>query len=108
LGAQAPFLQRDEIKRKISDRLIQRNTDDWLAALEPADIWCAKVLDWPHLLASDGFRELDMLQTVHRGSDVSIRTTRSPLRVDGERSLVTSGAPTIGQHSEDIRAEFGL
>jgi CoA:oxalate CoA-transferase len=108
LGAQAPFLQRDEIKRKISERLIQRNTDDWLAALEPADIWCAKVLDWPHLLASEGFRELDMLQTVHRGSDVSIRTTRSPLRVDGERSLVTSGAPTIGQHSEEIRAEFGL
>jgi crotonobetainyl-CoA:carnitine CoA-transferase CaiB-like acyl-CoA transferase len=45
---------------------------------------------------------------VHRGPDVSIRTTRSPIRVDGARSLVTAGAPTIGQNNAEIRAEFGL
>ena len=55
----------------------------WLAILEPADIWCAKVLDWPELLASEGFKALDMLQTVTREDDVSIVTTRSPLRIDG-------------------------
>ena len=54
--------------------------------LEPADIWCAKVLDWPELMESEGFKALDMLQTVTREDDVSILTTRSPLRVDGERA----------------------
>ena len=76
--------------------------------LDPADIWCAKVLDWNDLLASEGFAALDMLQTVEREDDVSILTTRSPLRIDGHRSRVTRAAPLIGEQSAAIRAEFGL
>ena len=108
LGAKAPFVQRDEIKRLVAERLAQRPTDDWLAILDPADVWCAKVLQWPELLNSDGFTGLDMLQTVTRGSDVSIRTTRSPIRVDGERATVAAAAPAIGQHSAALRSEFGF
>ena len=32
----------------------RRPVDEWLAVLEPADIWCAKVLTWPELMDSDG------------------------------------------------------
>ena len=85
-----------------------RTVDDWLAVLEPADIWCAKVLDWPELMASEGFAALDMLQTVTRGDGVSIRTTRLPLRLDGHRPRVRDAAPLIGAHSAAIRKEFGL
>ena len=108
LGAQAPFTDRDGIKRLVAARLGERNTEDWLALLDPADVWCAKVLDWPELMSSPGFTALDMLQTVRRGEDVTVHTTRSPLRIDGERALVTAGAPAIGQHGAAIRAEFGL
>jgi crotonobetainyl-CoA:carnitine CoA-transferase CaiB-like acyl-CoA transferase len=108
LGPTEPFTDRDRIKRSIAARLAQRTTDEWLAILEPADIWCAKVLEWPELMASEGFTELEMLQTVSRGGEISVRTTRSPLRIDGARSLVEGAAPTIGQHTEAIRAEFGL
>ncbi len=102
------FTARDEIKAIIARRIAQKSIDEWLAILEPADIWCAKVLDWEEVLASDGFRALDLLQTVTREDDVSILTTRSPLRVDGVRAKVTRAAPRIGEHSEAIRAEFGL
>jgi crotonobetainyl-CoA:carnitine CoA-transferase CaiB-like acyl-CoA transferase len=102
------FSQRDEIKRLIAERLATQSTAHWLAILEPADIWCARVLDWPELLASEGFRALDMLQTVTRGDDVSITTTRSPLRVDGVRARTSRAAPLIGEQSAAIRAEFGL
>jgi crotonobetainyl-CoA:carnitine CoA-transferase CaiB-like acyl-CoA transferase len=108
LGAAAPFTDRDAIKRSIAGRLQQKTTAEWLAILEPADIWCAKVLDWPELMASEGFSGLDMLQTVTRGPDVAVRTTRSPLRIDGARSQTDAGAPAIGQHNAAIRAEFGL
>ena len=66
------------------------------------------VLDWPALMESDGFKVLDMLQTVRRGTEVAVNTTRSPLRVDGHRAAVASAAPTIGEHNLAIRAEFGL
>lgn len=102
------FTARDEIKMIIARRIAEKTTDEWLAVLEPADIWCAKVLTWPELMENDGFKALDMLQTVTRDDNVSILTTRSPLRVDGARARVDRAAPRIGEHSDKIRAEFGL
>lgn len=102
------FTARDEIKAIIARRIAEKTIEEWLAILEPADIWCAKVLTWPELMENDGFKTLDMLQTVTREDDVSILTTRSPLRVDGARAKVVRAAPRIGEHSEKIRAEFGL
>ena len=102
------FTDRDEIKSILAAYLATETTEHWLAILEPADIWCAKVLQWPELLASDGFQILDMLQTVEREDNVHIRTTRSPIRVNGHRPLTPAAAPRIGEHSARIRAEFGL
>ncbi|MEO4000348.1 CaiB/BaiF CoA-transferase family protein [Mesorhizobium sp. CAU 1732] len=102
------FTGRDDIKAIIAARIATRTIDEWLSLLEPADIWCAKVLNWEELLESEGFRILDMLQTVERDDDVSILTTRSPIRVNGVRPKVSRAAPRIGEHSEAIRAEFAL
>jgi crotonobetainyl-CoA:carnitine CoA-transferase CaiB-like acyl-CoA transferase len=102
------FTQRDPIKRIIASAVRQQSVAHWLAILEPADIWCAKVLDWPELLASEGFKTLDMLQWVEREDNVHIQTTRSPLRIDGVRPPMSRAAPRIGEHSAAIRAEFEL
>ncbi|MEY3308885.1 MAG: hypothetical protein RLZZ413_2923 [Pseudomonadota bacterium] len=102
------FTERDRIKALIAETVATRTVDDWLAVLEPADIWCARVLNWQEMLASDGFRALDMLQTVTRTDGVSILTTRSPLRINGARPSGEDAAPLIGAHSAAIRAEFAL
>ena len=57
---------------------------------------------------SEGFEVLDMLQRVEREDNVSILTTRSPIRVNGQRPTTTRAAPRVGEHSQAIRAEFGL
>ncbi len=102
------FSSRDEIKKIIAARLAEHDTVHWLSVLEPADIWCAKVLTWPELLESKGFKVLDLLQQVTRDDGVSILTTRSPLRIDGQRARTTRAAPLIGEQSDNIRKEFGL
>ncbi len=102
------FTERDTIKALIAARLVQRRTADWLAVLEPADVWCAEVLDWPRLVASDGFRALEMVQRILRDDGIALDTTRVPLRFDGVRPASAVAAPRIGQHSAAIRAEFGL
>lgn len=102
------FTARDEIKRLIADTIATRSVDEWLAILEPADIWCARVLDWDGLMQSEGFEVLDMLQRVEREDNVSILTTRSPIRVNGERPKSTRAAPRVGENSAMIRAEFDL
>ncbi len=104
--SRAWFTARDVIKRIIAGRIATGTVEHWLSILEPADIWCSKVLEWPELLTSDGFRILDMLQTVTREDAVSIGTTRCPVRVDGRRPLGHRAAPRVGEHSAAIRAEF--
>ncbi|MFB2562657.1 CaiB/BaiF CoA transferase family protein [Rhizobium sp. IMFF44] len=102
------FTARDEIKALIAARIATRNVDDWLAILEPADIWCAKVLNWRELLGSEGFRVLDMLQTVGRDDGVSLQTTRSPIRIDGQRPKFVRAAPHVGEHNAALWEEFDL
>lgn len=105
-SADEAFSRRDEIKSMIASRLHEKTVKEWLGILEPADIWAAEVLDWPKLLATAAFRQLDMLQTVSRGDGVSVRTTASPIRVDGHRHKTDRAAPTIGSESKKIRDEF--
>ncbi|NGO62051.1 CoA transferase [Rhizobium daejeonense] len=100
------FTRRDEIKKIIADCIASETVEHWLAILEPADIWCSKVMEWPELLESEGFRLLDMLQTVTREDDVAIGTTRCPVRVDGKRPYGGRAAPLVGEHTAKIRAEF--
>jgi CoA:oxalate CoA-transferase len=102
------FRRRDEIKQIIAQRLKEGTTEHWLEILNAADIWCAEVLDWPELFASQAFEQLAMIQTLRNERGIEILTTRLPIRLDG--SLLTSErlAPRVGQHTETIQREFGL
>lgn len=107
------FDQRDEIKSILVQHLRHKTTQHWLSVLEPADIWCSDVLTWDRLFAHAGFGALDMVQTITRpGSDdqlpVVMRTTRCPIRIDGELLTSSQPAPRIGEHTEQLRREFSL
>jgi crotonobetainyl-CoA:carnitine CoA-transferase CaiB-like acyl-CoA transferase len=65
-------------------------------------------LDWPGLIEGEAFRRLGMLQTVVSPNGHSVRTTRSPIRVDGVRRECLDAAPRIGEHTQAVRAEMGL
>jgi CoA:oxalate CoA-transferase len=104
------FDQRDEIKSILVHHLKHQTTQHWLSILEPADIWCADVLTWDSLFAHEAFRSLDMIQTVVRESDsqsgTTMRTTRCPIRIDGELLTSSLPAPRIGEHNQLITEEF--
>jgi CoA:oxalate CoA-transferase len=102
------FERRDEIKSILVEHLSHHTTQHWLSILEPADIWCADVLTWDRLFAHEGFQSLQMVQTVDSRPDVSMRTTRCPIRIDGELFTSRLAAPRIGEHNEVLADEFGL
>jgi len=103
------FAARDRLGTVIADRIAERSVQEWLALLEPADIWCAEVLDWPRLMQSATFRALDLVHEVTRGDGLRLSALRGPLRFDGRRSAGNGrAAPAIGADSARIRAEFGL
>ena len=108
LPANAGFERRDEIKRAIADHVAGRPTAYWLGRMRPLDIWCAEVLNWPALLEHGAFRRLDLLQTVVRSGGHTVRTTSSPIRIDGHRGHCSYAAPRIGEHTDALKAELGL
>jgi crotonobetainyl-CoA:carnitine CoA-transferase CaiB-like acyl-CoA transferase len=100
------FTRRDDIKRILVEHLATRGTNHWLSILENADIWCSDVLTWQRLADHEAFKALDAVQevTCHNGS--VMRTTRCPIRIDGAIYKNATGAPRVGQHTDDLIAEF--
>jgi crotonobetainyl-CoA:carnitine CoA-transferase CaiB-like acyl-CoA transferase len=102
------FVKRDEIKTILADHLTARTTDEWLSVLEPADIWCAKVMDYAKLVKENGYQLLNMEIKVKTSNGLSITTTRCPIRFDGEIFASEIGAPLLGEHNDEIDEQFGL
>jgi CoA:oxalate CoA-transferase len=98
------------ITQLLADHLRTQPTDDWLAILDAADFWCAPVLSLPELVNHDGFRAIGMTQTFTRqmadGTDLTLNTTRAPVRFDGEALTSSTGAPRVGEHNDTIAKEF--
>ena len=102
------FTKRDEIKKQIVDWIEKETTEHWLSILEPADIWCAKVLDWETMVKHEGFKILDMVQRIKRDDGLNIETLRCPIKIDGEIFKSSKAAPKIGNDNNSIMKEFGI
>lgn len=90
-----PFTARDRIKAGLAASLATKPSAEWMEAFVAADIWAAPVLDWRELAAMDMMETLDMLQEVERG-DVRLKTTRLPIKFDGQRPAAPKAAPALG------------
>ncbi len=101
------FDKLDEIKTIIKNHLLNQATAQWLSVLEPNEIWCAEVYDYDKLLEQEGYKVLDMEQQVTIGNK-TMRTTRCPIRVDGQIIKYAKGAPALGEDTLKIKKEFAL
>ena len=102
------FTKRDEIKKLIGDYIVKETTQHWLDILQPADIWCAEVLEWDKMMEHEGFKVIDMLQRIKRFDGLDIETLRCPIRFDDQIFKSEVAAPIIGQHTKEISEEFLL
>jgi CoA:oxalate CoA-transferase len=98
------------ITQLLAQHLKTHPTDHWLEILDAADFWCAPVLSLPELVNHDGFRAIGMTQTFSRqmsdGTDLTLTTTRAPVRFDGKPFTSSTGAPRVGEHNDTITNEF--
>ena len=93
------YPRRDEIKAEVAVVLAGRKLAEVLAVLEADDVWAAEVLAWPELVEHDGFRAVEMVVEAGEGAR-RFRTTRCPIRIDGEVLTSLRAAPRVGEHRE--------
>jgi crotonobetainyl-CoA:carnitine CoA-transferase CaiB-like acyl-CoA transferase len=103
--------EQEHISQLLAERFATGSTDHWLQVLDAADVWCAPVLTLEQLVAHDGFAAIAMTQNVTRAplggaEPITLTTTRSPIRIDGEPIAGSRPAPRLGEHTEAVRAEF--
>lgn len=96
------FARLDEIKAVVADVIESQPAQHWLDILEPAGIWCAPVLDWPAFTRTEGFAALDPLQTIRTPTGAEARTTRCPIRIDGNSLRDPAAAPGLGADTAAI------
>jgi len=102
------FTQRDEIKSMLRDHLATKSIAWCLGRLRAADYWCAEVLNWSRLREEEAYQTLGWEQTITLAGGSQVKTSRCPIRIDGERFYSETGSPRIGQHNAQIQTEFGL
>jgi crotonobetainyl-CoA:carnitine CoA-transferase CaiB-like acyl-CoA transferase len=97
--------RRLELRSRIAKALATEWRDVWAAKLDAAGIpWgpvntIAEVTSDPHFRARGLFQELSEAQG-------SFWYVAQPLVVDGERPRARRGAPSLGEHTDEIRAEI--
>lgn len=100
------FKNRDQIMQELGEAVQQKKTSDCLAALEAAGLWCAPVQDYHSFLASDGFAQANMLQTVTLQDGDSLQTTRSVFQIDGKYAFARKPAPRVGEDNNRIQVDY--
>ncbi|NOZ32297.1 MAG: CoA transferase [Alphaproteobacteria bacterium] len=106
--ADALLGQRDAIKSVLDTHIRTRTTAAWLNTLQPADIWCSEVLDWPTLMGTPAFEQLDLVQALSRADAPLLNSLRNPLRLNGATLKSDRAAPTLGADTQKICTEFSL
>ena len=96
---------RDALAALLDERLRQKTTAEWMAALS-GKVPVAPVLTMPQALDNPYFAEHDGIQSVDHPARAGLRVLSSPIRLDGNRAEARPG-PSLGADTEALLGECG-
>lgn len=88
--------------------LKSRKTAEWMALLEGADIAHAAVNDLESLLDDPHLAEIGFWEMHDHPSEGMMRLPRPPIEFSVTPGAIRRLPPQLGQHTEEVLAEFGL
>ncbi len=102
------YVKRDEIMAFLSEILVKETTQHWLSVFEPMDLRVSDVYTYKQLFEHEGFKTIDMMQEVETSDNITMKTTRCPIRIDGKKIFSRKSAPKPGEDNAIIEKEFNL
>jgi crotonobetainyl-CoA:carnitine CoA-transferase CaiB-like acyl-CoA transferase len=100
--------QRDVLVPLLADILKARSKQDWLSALEAAQVPCGAINSLEEVFADPQVRERGMtVQMPHPLTD-ALRLVASPLKLSATPVRYDHPPPLLGEHTDEVLADFGI
>lgn len=97
---------REELERLISDAMRKHGAEHWLAAFAENGIPAGEVKTLDKVYATPQVRQQGLVVEVDHPTLGRIELPGPPLRFSASAPVEHTAPPTLGQHSEEIRAEY--
>lgn len=104
---QARIAHRDELLAILDAAFVTRNVDDWLAALEAADVPVSPVNDLRGVFANSQVQHRGLLQQIDHPVAGSISVLRSPIRMSESDRTDVLPPPGVGEQTDEVLAGLG-
>ncbi|WEJ11842.1 CaiB/BaiF CoA transferase family protein [Sinorhizobium prairiense] len=101
------WTRRDEIFAKTREKLKTKSSEEWLARLRAADIWCGPVYGYADLVEDAQIRHNGTFVEYDHPTEGRVKTPGFPIRFSKTPSTVDRGAPIVGQHTREILKDAG-
>ena len=99
---------REQLVPIVAELMRTRTRADWLAALEAAKVPCGPINDLAEVFADEQVRARGMTATLPHPLADAVELVASPMRMSATPPTMRRAPPLLGQHTDEVLAEFGL
>ena len=99
---------REELAAIISERMKQKNADEWMKALRKAGIPNGPINDLGRLFADPQVAARQMVVEVDHPTAKKVKLVGSPLKFSRTPVSIRRHPPLYGEHTEEVLRELGL
>jgi crotonobetainyl-CoA:carnitine CoA-transferase CaiB-like acyl-CoA transferase len=101
------FDKRDEVFEKVNAETRRFTTQDLLARLLAADIWCAEVKDIRRAAEDPQVTHMKLITSYDHPRGGTVKVVAPAVRMSETPAAIERPAPLVGQHGREILAELG-
>lgn len=102
------FSERDAVWRAVAAETGKWTTEDLIAALLAADIWCGEVKTHLQAAADPQVAHLGILQSYDHPRAGNVKVVGPAVGMSGTPATIERPAPLVGEHTREVLAEFGI
>ena len=97
----------DEVNAFVAGEMLKRTTDEWLAALQEADIPVARMNTIDDVITDEHLAATGFVTLEDHPSEGCLRTTRAATRWSRTQPAPQRGAPRLGEHGMEVLRAAG-